>query len=265
LVQAEVARMIPQLTESVLKNVERSTASRIQEESKPSANPNEVVHNHVTCDGCGVSPIVGFRYKCIICHNFDFCDKCESEGKHPHAFIKIRHPSQVPRVLITSEEDIAPGFDINGQKFNVENLINNPGPAIDLANKFVPGLNLTEEKVKGFLGNLKDCKRERKERKHCHSNPLSHWFGLLQGLIPGFESNTGKTEEKVEEKTQEKSEVKVEASFDGHKTREERNTAYAAYLEEMFEKDLSLMLKFVEANPTLGKYELAERWIEENL
>ena len=103
--QNEVERLIPSLTESILKNVSKTVNSKISEEkpSKFSNNlPEAVVHEHVTCDGCGLSPITGFRYKCIVCHNFDFCEKCEEKGTHPHAFIKIRHPSQVPRVLITS-------------------------------------------------------------------------------------------------------------------------------------------------------------------
>jgi len=84
-----------------MRNVEKSTNSKVFEE-KPSAKSTEVIHEGVTCDGCGAYPLVGLRYKCIICHNFDFCDKCEGEAKHPHAFIKIRHPSQVPKILITS-------------------------------------------------------------------------------------------------------------------------------------------------------------------
>lgn len=109
----------------------------------------------MTCDGCGVSPITAIRYKCLICHNFDFCENCESKGTHPHAFIKIRRPSQVPRVLITSEENEKEGFDFNGNNFDFKNFKSNPGPFIDLANQFLPGLNLTEEKVKGFMGDLK--------------------------------------------------------------------------------------------------------------
>jgi hypothetical protein len=30
----------------------------------------------------------------------------------------------------------------------------------------------------------------------------------------------------------------------------------------MFERDISLMLKYVDANPKLAKCELAEKWIE---
>jgi len=129
---------------------------------------------------------LGFRYKCIVCHNFDFCERCESEGKHAHAFIKIRHPSQVPRVLITSEEGVNPGVNINGQNLNFKDLLNNPGPAIEIANQFIPGLNLTEEKVNKFCDKFKSHINEKRDR-HCGFGRFSDFFN---GFFPGFGSQT---------------------------------------------------------------------------
>jgi hypothetical protein len=59
------------------------------------------VHPGVSCDDCGVSPIKGHRYKCAVCHNFDFCSKCEEKNKdsHPHPFILIRHPERAPHSI----------------------------------------------------------------------------------------------------------------------------------------------------------------------
>jgi len=50
------------------------------------------VHRGVRCDGCGQNPIVGTRYKCSICPDFDFCEICERDQEHRHAFIKIKCP-----------------------------------------------------------------------------------------------------------------------------------------------------------------------------
>jgi len=70
-----------------------------------------------------VKPIVGTRYKCSICHDFDFCEKCEEEIDHPHAFLKIKRPEQAPRILITSLfDDEIPGLDVNGITFAQQNL-----------------------------------------------------------------------------------------------------------------------------------------------
>jgi len=46
----------------------------------------------VACDGCGVHPIGGIRWKCSVCPNFDFCSKCEAKNTHPtdHPFLKMR-------------------------------------------------------------------------------------------------------------------------------------------------------------------------------
>lgn len=54
------------------------------------------VHTNITCDGCGMSPIVGIRYKCTTCFDFDLCGTCEASEVHPreHVLLKIRVPNQ---------------------------------------------------------------------------------------------------------------------------------------------------------------------------
>lgn len=61
--------------------------------SNTSKDSSQKVHEGVACDGCGVKPIVGVRYKCTACDNFDFCEKCEATANHPHAFLKIKDPN----------------------------------------------------------------------------------------------------------------------------------------------------------------------------
>jgi len=55
---------------------------------------DEYVHERITCDVCHISPIIGTRYKCTVCRDFDLCGKCETENKHPsnHILMKIRAP-----------------------------------------------------------------------------------------------------------------------------------------------------------------------------
>ncbi|KAG8833691.1 hypothetical protein FRC17_010223 [Serendipita sp. 399] len=56
------------------------------------------VHTNVYCDGCGMSPIVGIRYKCANNEhpNFDLCSACFEGGKHDptHEMILIPVPRQ---------------------------------------------------------------------------------------------------------------------------------------------------------------------------
>ena len=56
------------------------------------------VHTGIYCNGCGANSIVGYRFKCAICPNFDYCQKCEelNKDKHPHPFIKIYSPQTAP-------------------------------------------------------------------------------------------------------------------------------------------------------------------------
>jgi len=49
-------------------------------------------HPNVTCDGCEM-PVVGFRYKCVQCPDYDLCGRCETKGLHPgHNLIRISAP-----------------------------------------------------------------------------------------------------------------------------------------------------------------------------
>jgi len=38
------------------------------------------VHENVSCDGCGLSPIRGARWKCSVCADYDLCDVCHSQS-----------------------------------------------------------------------------------------------------------------------------------------------------------------------------------------
>ena len=54
----------------------------------------QVEHERYICDGCKMSPIVGIRYKCAVCPNFNFCEKCEAKmgESHNHPFVKYIKP-----------------------------------------------------------------------------------------------------------------------------------------------------------------------------
>jgi sequestosome 1 len=55
-------------------------------------NETPMVHVGVTCDGCQ-GPVVGNRYKCTQCPDYDLCQGCSDKKVHPdHNMIKITRP-----------------------------------------------------------------------------------------------------------------------------------------------------------------------------
>jgi len=75
---------------------------------------NKQTHYRITCDGCGINPVVGARYKCAVCNDFDYCENCEATIEHPHPFLKIKNPAHHPRALcVMFNEDVPLEFDPN--------------------------------------------------------------------------------------------------------------------------------------------------------
>uniref|UniRef100_S4REM4 Sequestosome 1 n=1 Tax=Petromyzon marinus TaxID=7757 RepID=S4REM4_PETMA len=51
------------------------------------------VHPHVVCDGCD-GPVIGVRYKCSVCPNYDLCQSCRDKGTHgEHEMTTIPFPN----------------------------------------------------------------------------------------------------------------------------------------------------------------------------
>ena len=69
---------------------------------------SRVEHPNVACDLCGVAPLVGVRYKCAVCKDFDLCARCEASKGHEHPLLKIRRPQQAPHFLCTVLDEDGP-------------------------------------------------------------------------------------------------------------------------------------------------------------
>ena len=53
----------------------------------------KAIHHNIACDGCNVSPIVGNRFKCVACPDFDLCEACDAKGEYlHHSLLKISRP-----------------------------------------------------------------------------------------------------------------------------------------------------------------------------
>jgi len=89
------------------------------EEEKKAEGP--VVHSRVNCDGCGQRGIIGIRYKCSVCPDFDFCSSCEANVEHEHPFLKIKTLKQTPVKIFTIINDDhveEPSLEVNGERVN---------------------------------------------------------------------------------------------------------------------------------------------------
>ena len=67
-------------------------------------NTQKSVHSNVTCDGCGASPIAGVRFKCMVCPDYDLCERCEAAALHDvsHPLLVVKSP-----LVQTQAEDVA--------------------------------------------------------------------------------------------------------------------------------------------------------------
>jgi len=94
---------VPGIFDKLMNESEEKPAP-IEESKEPLVN-----HEGVQCDGCGVSPIMGIRYKCAVCKDFDYCTKCEESLGHDHPFLKIRKAGGAPSMIITVLNEEEPG------------------------------------------------------------------------------------------------------------------------------------------------------------
>ena len=72
--------------------------NKMKEFLKKETVDGKPIHHGYICDGCEMDPIVGNRYKCIVCNDFDYCEACEEKfrDQHKHPFLKIYKPSMDP-------------------------------------------------------------------------------------------------------------------------------------------------------------------------
>ena len=69
----------------------------LAEHAKQAFEAEQGGQKHYVCDGCGMKPLVGVRYNCAVCDDFDYCTSCyraqlADASKHhggAHAFTAI--------------------------------------------------------------------------------------------------------------------------------------------------------------------------------
>lgn len=83
---------MPQKTKNIISN-KNEVNNNISEKQK-------VIHSGLICKECN-GPIIGIRYKCVVCEDFNLCEKCEDvvKGDHGHPLLKINTPEMCPIII----------------------------------------------------------------------------------------------------------------------------------------------------------------------
>ena len=68
------------------------------------------IHRNVLCDKCGMKPIIGYRYNCLICPNYDLCENCMQKNnetrEHKHKFKRMGYKENKPEEIMDYKFDI---------------------------------------------------------------------------------------------------------------------------------------------------------------
>jgi len=87
ILETEYKKKYDEIKENMLENEQKREKLRLQK--------CKTVHKGIKCEKCSQNPIVGFRYKCSICKEYNLCEKCEElneiSEEHFHNFIKIKN------------------------------------------------------------------------------------------------------------------------------------------------------------------------------
>ncbi len=69
--------------------------------STTSPSPPGVRHSNIICDSCKKHGIMGMRWKCKVCFDYDLCTQCYMNNKHDlsHAFERYETAHSQPWVL----------------------------------------------------------------------------------------------------------------------------------------------------------------------
>jgi len=77
-------------------NVKSQKREENPKQGKSDSSSENQIHPGVTCDSCEKQPIEGYRYKCVVCDDYDLCGSCEAAGRHPgHNMMRIANPEMV--------------------------------------------------------------------------------------------------------------------------------------------------------------------------
>lgn len=77
------------------------------------------LHSNATCIGCGAIPIVGTKYHCVMCPNFDFCSRCYKTYHKEHPFIMKTGPNSAWEAAVRVNSEAFAGRDFGPEDYEM--------------------------------------------------------------------------------------------------------------------------------------------------
>lgn len=284
-ISEKLSKMMPdiisKIKEQVMTESKIRSSSKTMEEIQPKIETNsQVVHAHVTCDECHASPIVGIRYKCVVCPNFDVCESCEAKSTHAHPFLKIRHLRQTPIKIFAVIDDQDESLEINGQKVPLPGLNESIQEGINLFTGLFGGQRRPEECRRAFGKCKENFKRFAHQFKEFHKNQCSEQKvevpkaepkveqvkvevpKVVEAPMPEVKKEEPSTQPViVEDKKEQK---KVEAKEEPKpKTKEDITIEAANYISEVMGQSFNKSYRFAANYPGLTKEEILMKFLEQ--
>lgn len=91
----EELKLVPSSVKAGVFRVYVKEKKELKHVNRPACNkerPLNLAHPNVICDGCD-GPVVGARFKCTVCPDYDLCSTCEGKGLHKeHNMIMFPSP-----------------------------------------------------------------------------------------------------------------------------------------------------------------------------
>ena len=87
--------IVPEVVPETQKENEQNApeVQPLAEKISPETKENKLLfrnyHMNTGCDGCHAQLIIGRRFKCMICPNYNLCESCDSKEEHEHPMLRL--------------------------------------------------------------------------------------------------------------------------------------------------------------------------------
>ncbi|XP_052864681.1 protein ref(2)P [Anopheles cruzii] len=185
------------------------TAKRTEEAMTAPKPDDRPVHSRVVCDVCDTI-IIGHRYKCMTCDDYDLCMRCEGNYRHKeHIMVRLPTP------------DIHDGHRAYRIFEKFRGLVGKMTPLLMVADEFVAGECEPDDQGPAQAA----CERaECNVEKRPASKRSSHGKRSTETRSAGRETKDSKNEKSPSSSSTKKREAKAE---DRERTREQRSSGHA--------------------------------------